>query len=258
MIARLIAAVALLGGMACASPAVADVVQLPPDSCSVSDEDAETVLITELLLPEGRFCYEPGSGRWRIRMAAVEWQPKELPVSVMLQRNRDGYRLYLMSRLYDRRARPLCWDERLVPASAMRAPGGLWKAAADAFDRWASTCPAVALTGEEEMRGAFHAQGEKFRRKTARLVRLPTDRFGPAQESVAIGSFLPTRVSQGMLDAASLGCGGASTRPILRADGAIDWAPDVHQLYDSDGSPGPDSCLDGQIRYWPGYRKAAP
>ena len=239
------------------SPAVsADVITPPPDACNQSEDIGDIQLDTDLIPPRDDTCYDIPARRLRVLAVSVIWEPSSLPISVTLKRDRSGDRLFMTSMIRDPRGRFACWTEARIGGQVASSSTGLWTRMARAFDRWAATCPAIQTIGLGTVQQSFLAQSSDFRRAFVRLARLPRSRFGPPEEGVAVGSFLPSRISQGILDAVADVCAVPRDRLRLQSDGTIQFNDDPHLSGGADGSLSPDSCVQEQIRYFPGYRSS--
>jgi hypothetical protein len=71
--------------------------------------------------------------------------------------------------------------------------------------------------------------------------------------TTGLDSFFPDRITQPLLDAVAVACGGDPGSATLRPDDAIVWHFDRTVPYGSDGSRPFGVCVDEQIKYFPGY-----
>lgn len=244
-----ILAAALVAGLA-----HADVVNLPPEGFS-SVEPLGGLELRRTYGPRpGRTCL-PSETRPKgcvLIAAAAEWAPPNLPLSVSLERRGDRLMVLMTSLLYDRKGRPACLSRHvLAPADAAR-PGQTWSRMKAEFYDWSRSCAVVGALGAEQARAAFDEIGPDMTR--AHGVLLAAGRLPDTPDEIALGSFLPTMVSQPLLDAVALACEGPVGQARLEPDGAIAWRFDRNEAYGPDGARPFGLCVDDQIRYYPGYR----
>lgn len=236
-------------------PAAATVITPPPDGCSQSRDIGQVELDTEYLPPADGICTGIRAGRLKISAMTAGWAPSDLPFLIVIKRDRSGYRLYMTSMLSDRRRRPLCWSEEPAASAHARSPAALWAWVGRSFDRWASACAPLSTIGLAEAKRTLAARQFEFERGFAHLARLSPARFGSPDDVIGVGSFLPRRISQRLLDAIADACEGPRERLKLLADRTIAWTPDQTLPSGADGSRPFDTCVDDQIRYLPGYPK---
>lgn len=251
-----ISSVLIIGaGLFLAAPAGATVVMQADDGCTSDRDLGEIELSTAFIPTEGDSCVGVPARRLRVRAVSAYWASREVPVMVTVKRDRAGYRLIMSSMLWNRRHGSACWSEQPIPSAGRRSPGPAWSWVERAFDRWASTCSTTLALGVGEARRSLAARQFDFEQGFARLARIPASRFGQPEQGGEIGTFHPKRITQGLLDAVADACEGPRERLRLLAGGAIAWAPDDSLPVGPDGSLPFDSCVDRQIRYFPGYPK---
>lgn len=76
----------------------------------------------------------------------------------------------------------------------------------------------------------------------------------PSEEGAGLDSFFPDRVTQPLLDAVAVACGGSVGSATLGPNDTIIWHFDRTVPYGLDGSRPFGVCVDEQIKYFPGYR----
>lgn len=237
--------------------AVATVIPEPPQGCLLSRDLGGIEILTDWITPDGESCGGGGISfrRLKVRSVSASWEPEEIPLTIEVMRDRTGYRLYLYSMLTDRRSRQVCWSHKPVPASARRSPAATWRWLESEFQDWALNCSTTRAIGADQAREALAARRFDFEQGFASLAKMPARRFGEPEEGTGVGSFHPRRMTQNLLDAVADACEGPRDRLKLLPDGKIAWSPDDRLAVGADGSLPFDSCVDRQIRYFPGYPK---
>lgn len=253
-VTRLAICLLIIGATLKPEPIFADVVTPLPDECTQSEEIGELEVTTELIPPENATCVGEPAKRLRVTAVTADWATNNLPLLMVMKRDRTGYRLYLLSMLSDRRYRQVCWSEQTLASADTKSPSLAWRFVVREFGQWASTCPTVLTLGAREAERSLTARQHDFERSFIRLTQVRRSRFGSSEDGIAIGSFLPTRISQSLLDAVADACGGPRERLKLLGDGTIAWSFDGKQPYGADGSRPFDSCVNDQIRFFPGYQ----
>ncbi|MDG2530739.1 hypothetical protein [Caulobacter endophyticus] len=203
----------------------------------------------------GRTCVADGAG-WagcRLLGAAAEWSPPDLPVKVELERRGGGFALLLSVRLQDPKGRAVCWSRRELSRAETSSAARTWGAMEAGLDAWSRDCAAVRGLGVDTVRSAFADVRPDLDRAYPVLRRVTGLPSTPAEMSV--DSFLPSKVSQPMLDAVSAACGGPPGQARLEADGRIAWDFDRTAAYGADGARPFGLCVDDQIRHYPGYQR---
>jgi hypothetical protein len=236
------------------SAAQADVITTPTNCSDIVAEIGEVDVLTDpILLPE-ETCRGPIRG---VRLTAIvaDWEASELPLKVAVKRDRTGYRLFLLSMIEDRQIRHACWLDQPLNPMDTKFPKSTWQSVARAFERWITSCSVTQTVGLEHLRQRFSERERDFEKAFVRLARERASRFGPPEEGIAVGSFLPKSISQGILHAIADTCGVPRDRVTLRPDLSISWVPDRTQPYGADGSRPAETCVDDQIKYFPGYPK---
>ena len=250
--ASLILAAAASAG---SQPAGATVITPPDDQCYSSRDLGGIEVVTDSIPPDGESCAGVPARRLKLRDVSAYWESRDVPVLAIVSRDRAGYRLTMLSMFSDRRQRQACWSEQRIPASGRKSPAATWNWLERAFERWASSCSTTRAVGVETARKSLAARRFDFEEGFKRLAKVPPRRFGEPEEGAEVGSFHPRRMTQGLLDAVADACGGPRERLRLLPDGSIAWSPDHRLPHGADGTLPFDSCVDRQIRYFPGYPK---
>lgn len=242
-------------GLSIGPQAGATVVTPPDDGCSTSRDLGEIELETDSIPADGDSCVGTPVGRLKISALSIYWQSREVPVLVIIERNRAGYELFMTSLLSDPRGRHPCWSRQPIPRVRRKTPEAARAWVERTFGQWASTCSTTLAVGPEKARRSLAARQFDFEQGLSRLARVHASRFGPPDDVLGIGTFHPKQISQGLLDAVADACEGPRDRLKLLPNGAIDWSPDDRLPHGADGTLPFDSCVDQQIRYFPGYPK---
>jgi hypothetical protein len=249
--------IALAAGLAAlyAGAAAADVVIAPAEGFTNVEPLGRLTLSRAYGPKPGKTCVADGAGAAGCRLvaAAAEWSPADVPVTVELERRGDGLALLLSTRLQDPRARAACWSRRELSTTEASRPERTWAAIEAGLDAWSRDCAVVRTLGAETVGLAFREARADFVRAHAVLRGVRGLPDTPAEMSV--GSFFPPKVSQALLDAVAVACGGPPGQARLEADGAIAWDFDRNAVYGADGARPFGVCVDDQIRYYPGYRR---
>lgn len=238
------------------SMARADIVMPLPNGFTAL-EDLGSLRILRTYEPErgAPTCFPPNQpiSEWcRIVSIAAEWSPTDFPVSLTLDRDDANYTLRLSSLLRNRKAQPLCWSERTLSTAEAANARRLWTVLQSEFDHWNTSCPINREIGIKIIRTAFLSVRADILRAYETIHRVRS--LSPSESHFAgVGSFIPTQITQSLLNAISLACDGPSERLRLLSDGTISWHFNPNVPYGADGAWSFDSCVDGQIHSFPGY-----
>lgn len=240
---------------ACAghSPAGATVVMQPDDQCYGGRDLGGIEILTDSIPADGDSCAGIALRRLKLRAVSAYWASRDVPILATVRRDRAGYRLLMMSMFTNRRNGQACWSEQRIPPSPRKSPGATWSWMERAFERWAETCSTTRAVGVETARKSLAARRFDFEEGFKRLAKVHPRRFGEPEGGAEVGTFHPKRITQGLLDAVADACGGPRERLRLLPGGTIAWSPDGSLPVAADGSLPFDSCVDRQIRYFPGY-----
>ncbi|KSB87999.1 hypothetical protein AS593_19000 [Caulobacter vibrioides] len=238
-----------------ATTAAADVVIAPAEGFTNVEPLGQLTMSRTYGPRQGKTCVADGAGSAGCRLvaAAAEWSPPDLPVTVELERRGGGFALLLSTLYQDPKGRPACWVRRELAPEETSSSERTWAATKAAFDAWSRDCEAVRGLGADRLRAAIAAAQPDFGRayKVLRGVRGLPDTPG----EMSVGSFLPSQVSQPLLDAVAAACGGPPGQARLGSDGKIAWDFDRTIAYGADGSRPFGVCVDDQIRHYPGYQR---
>lgn len=235
--------------------AAADVVIGPAEGFTNVEPLGQLTLSRAYGPKPGRSCVADGAGSAGCRLiaAAAEWSPADLPVKVELERRGGGFALLLSTRLQDPKGRPACWSRRELSAAETSTPQRAWATMSASLEAWSLDCAVVRGLGAPGVTAGFAAVRRDFGRAHEVLRRVGGLPDTPGEMSV--DTFLPSRVSQPLLDAVATACGGPPGQARLEADGGIAWDFDRTVAYGADGSRPFGVCVDDQIRHYPGYRR---
>ena len=247
----------LLAGLALslAAPARADVIMLPSDEYEESEEIGAIELVSVVRPPEGEDCDDDFAPPCSLLAQSALWEPQELPLHVEVRRDRTGYTIVLLSMLTDRQFSSACWLEEPFRPSGRLSPDKLWAELRSRVERWAASCSTVRAIGVEAVLSDFARLEADFRQALSRIAATRARRLSVYGDGASVGSFLPTRVTQGILDAIADACDGPRDRLRLRPDGSIEWMPDGSAPYGTGESRSFNDCVGQQIQYLPGYAK---
>lgn len=248
-------AVAAVLSVLCPAVAMADVVFAPAEGFTNVEPLGRLTMSRAYGPKPGKACVADGAGSagCRLLAASAEWSPPDLPITVELERRGEDLALLLSTRLQEPRGRPACWSRRVLTRTEASSAERTWAAMEASLEAWSRDCLVARELGAQEVQAAFAAVRSDFGRAHGVLRRVGGLPDAPAEMSV--GTFLPSKVSQPLLDAVAVACGGPTGQARVEADGGITWSFDRSVAYGADGSKPFGVCVDDQIRYYPGYRR---
>lgn len=230
----------------------ADVVMSPPNGFAIT-EPLGVLSLGRVYGPRpGRVCvYDRAPKGCALEAVSAEWSPRNLPIAVTLERRDTGFVIQFSTLLQTPKGLPACFArQRLVGADASTA-ARVWARLQSRFETWSEACDAVRALGADQARSDFLSTRTDFSR--AYPVLRAARSLTPSEEGVGVDSFLPDRVTQPLLDAVAVACGGSPGSATLRPDGTIAWRFDRTVPYGPDRSRPFGVCVDDQIKYFPGY-----
>ncbi|PVM90165.1 hypothetical protein [Caulobacter endophyticus] len=203
----------------------------------------------------GKTCVADGAGSTGCRLiaAAAEWSPPDLPITLQLERRGGAFALLLSTRLQDPKGRAVCWSRRELSEAETSSAARMLSAVEGGIEAWSRECAPIRGLGVDAVRLAFADVRPDLGRAYPVLRGVTGLPATPAEMS--IDSFLPSKVSQPLLDAVAAACGGPPGQARLEADGRITWDFDRTVAYGADGSRPFGVCVDDQIRHYPGYQR---
>jgi hypothetical protein len=174
-------------------------------------------------------------------------------VQIRVRRDRTGYAIQLLSMVMNRKDSPLCVSDLPLDGVATRSPGKLWAELRSAVEAWAPNCAPLRTIGVGPILADFARRERDFRTAFSRMAAVPANRLSEAEEGTSTGTYFPTQVTQGLLDAVADACEAPRERLRLRSDGSIDWRPGQSMPYGTSGARPVDGCVELQIGHFPGY-----
>jgi hypothetical protein len=174
-----------------------------------------------------------------------------LPIAVTLERRDTGFVIQLSTLLRNPRGFPACYARQGLAGSGASSAVQVWASLQSQFEKWSKACDVVRALGADRARSDFLSTRVDMSR--AYPVLRATRQLTPSEEGAGLDSFLPDRVTQPLLDAVVVACGGAPGSATLESNGTIAWRFDRTVPYGLDGSMPFGVCVDEQIKYFPGY-----
>lgn len=236
------------------TPAHADVITTPPTGFIDAVEFGELELLRTYDAAPGQSCFleEEISPGCQLQSMAAEWQPVGVPIAVSLHRLHSGFTLHIASLLRDRRSLPACWTSYVLsPADAANADR-VWAFLKDRFEQWNASCSITAKLGAPPILEAFQSIDADMRR--AYKIMRDVGGLPASDDEWGVDSFIPQETTQALLDAVALACQGPEGQASVQRDGTISWQYDKTVPYAGDGTMPFGTCVDNQIRYFPGYQ----
>jgi len=243
-----------------AAPVAADVIQSPSNEFLETvgdDRDTDVVIAIDWTAAvEGQECSVNARENCQMASFIVEWKPPNLPATVQVVRGSSGLRGVVTTTLHDPMMRRLCWREFERGMLMANRSNALADAVSDGFNSWLESCDVMPESIRKDVNAAWAKAQPLVAQYLALIWAARDDAFvsGPYRESYKLGSFLPQEIGQPLLDMIGNGCK-AVNRPKLADDEAISWEPNRDQVYPPGGMSA-DSCVDWQIKSFPGYPKA--
>lgn len=229
------------------SGARADVVTLPPQGYTEVEEYGDVELGTSYRTPDG-IPFEAGMDpSFGITSHGVGWAPTDVPVYLEVGRDARGRWIFLSSLIRENGRAVGCWSETEITEREAASADRLWRLIERRARDWARRCAAAATFGPAAIAGQLRAARADFAPALQRFVATRTQDYVPSDREFGVPSFLPTRVSQSLLDAVADGCGLPRANLTLGADGAIDA-----RVTGSEGRV--EMCVLDSVRYFPGFK----
>jgi len=155
----------------------------------------------------------------------------------------------------DRKMQNACWTYFEIPEDVSQELPVFRSTVDNKFEDWVGSCSYLKSPLKDRIAEVWRtAQPSLLAPLSIISASRQESLFSTDEElSFGIGSFLPRENDQGILDMIAAVCE-ASNRPLLGKNGNIVWEAD-DQLVNPPGGRSSDSCVDWQIRHFPGYPK---
>lgn len=185
---------------------------------------------------------------------SAEWSPRNLPLAVTLERRSTGFVVQFSTLLRNPKGFPACYARQPLAGRDASSAARVWASVRSRFEAWSQACDVVRVLGDDRARSDFLSTRSDMSR--AYQVLRAARQLAPSEEGAGLDSFFPDRVTQPLLDAVAIACGGSPGSATLGPDDTITWRFDQTVPYGPDGSRPFGVCVDDQIKYFPGYRPA--
>ncbi|KRA63867.1 hypothetical protein ASD79_21480 [Caulobacter sp. Root655] len=237
-----------------AAIARADVVTSPPDGFAIAEPLGGLSLRRVYGSRPGQTCiYDRAPKGCALLAVSAEWSPRNLPIAVTLERRDTGFAIQFSTLLQNPKGLPACYTRQGLAGSGASSAARVWASLQSRFETWSKECDVVRALGGDRARSDFLSTGADMSR--AYQVLRAARQLTPSEEGAGLDSFLPDRVTQPLLDAVVVACGGSPGSATLGSNDTIAWHFDRTVPYGPDGSRPFGVCVDEQIKYFPGYRR---
>ncbi|MDR7115579.1 hypothetical protein [Caulobacter sp. BE254] len=231
----------------------ADVVTSPPDGFAIAEPLGGLSLRRVYGSRPGRVCvFDREPKGCSLQAVSAEWSPRNLPLAVTLERRNTGFVVQFSTLLRTPRGFPACYARQRLADSDASSAARVWASVQSRFETWSQACDVVRALGGDHARSDFLSTRSDMSR--AYQVLRAARQLTPSEEGAGLDSFFPDRVTQPLLDAVAIACGGSPGSATLGPDDTIAWRFDQTVPYGPDGSRPFGVCVDDQIKYFPGYR----
>jgi hypothetical protein len=237
-----------------ATIARADVVTSPPDGFAIAEPLGGLSLRRFYGSRPGQVCVYDRAPKGCVLLAvSAEWSPQNLPIAVTLERRNTGFVIQFSTLLRNSKGLPACYTRQKLTGSGASSAARAWASLQSGFETWSKECDVVRALGGDHARSDFLSTRSDLSR--AYQVLRAARQLMPFEEGAGLDSFLPDRVTQPLLDAVAVACGGSPGSATLGSNDTIAWHFDQTVPYGPDGSWPFGVCVDEQIKYFPGYRR---
>lgn len=235
-----------------AAVARADVVTSPPEGFAIAEPLGGLSLRRIYGSRPGHICiYDRAPKGCALLAVSAEWSPRNLPVAVTLERRDTGFVIQLSTLLRNPRGFPACYTRQGLAGSNASSADQVWASLQSRFETWSKACDVVRALGGDRARSDFLSTRADMSR--AYQVLRAARQLTPSEDGAGLDSFLPDRITQSLLDAVVVACGGSPGSAKLGSNDTITWRFDQTVPYGPDGSMPFGVCVDEQIKYFPGY-----